>query len=190
MGNKDIVQQSTKTKNSNNRRDCVYTPEDLAVKLIKKIKINKNDILLDPAAGTGVFWRNFPKSHRQYKCEIENGSNFFEFKDKVDWIITNPPYSILNKYLEHSFKLANKGIAFLVGSYSLTPKRLEMIENAGFKIVELHYLKVSAWYGIQCFMILERKEWRAISTKITYTRKVFQCSNHIKKSVHQKTLID
>ena len=187
MGNKDIVGKSLKIKYNSNRRDCVYTPEDLTVKLIGKISIKKSDILLDPASGQGVFFRNFPAGNKKFKCEIENGSNFFEFSKKVDWIITNPPYSILNKYLEHSLKLARKGIAFLVGSYSLTPLRMELIENAGFKIAKLHYFKVSNWFGIQCFMVLKKKEFFH-KTEITYSRKVFQCSNHIKKSVDQTTL--
>ena len=186
MGNKDIVKQSLKIKYNTNRRDCVYTPEDLAVKSIKKINIVKKDTILDPASGQGVFYRNFPAGNKKHKCEIEKGTNFFEFNKKVDWIITNPPYSILNKYLEHSLKLSMKGIGFLVGSYSVTPLRLELIKKAGFRVAELYYFKVSNWYGIQCFMVL--RKGLSGNAKISYSRKVYQCSNHIKKSVDQKGL--
>jgi len=185
MGN--IVEKSHEVKNRINRRDCVYTPEELAVNLIKKINISKEDELLDPAAGSGVFYRNFPSCNKKYMCEIEKGSNYFEFNKKVDWIITNPPYSILNKYLEHSLKLARKGIAFLVGSYSITPLRLDLIQKYGFTVTHLHYFKVSSWFGIQCFVIL--KKYHGDKAEITHSRKVYQCSNHIKQSTNQKKLV-
>ena len=184
----NIVNRSLEVKYNQNRRDCVYTPEDLAVKLIKQIKVSKTDVLLDPASGSGVFYRNFPADNRSHKCEIEKGSDYFKFNQKVDWIITNPPYSILNRYLEHSLKLSQKGIAFLVGSYSLTPLRMEMIEKAGFKISKLHYFKVSNWFGIQCFMVLQKNH--PAGTEVTYSRKVYQCSNHIKRSINQKAVGD
>jgi hypothetical protein len=40
-------------------------------------------------------------------CEITEGRNFYDFHDKVDWIVTNPPYSDFDRFLDHSFNLAD-----------------------------------------------------------------------------------
>jgi len=39
-------------------------------------------------------------------CEITKGRDFYDYKEKVDWVFTNPPYSDFNHFLEHSFELA------------------------------------------------------------------------------------
>ena len=80
-----------------------------------------------------------------------------------------------------------KGIGFLVGSYSITPLRLELIHNAGFRVAELYYFKVSKWFGIQCFMILRKGV--SGNAKISYSRKVYEVSNHIKIDKKQTKLV-
>ena len=40
-------------------------------------------------------------------CEIADGRNFYDYKKKVDWIVTNPPYSDFNRFLIHTFSLAD-----------------------------------------------------------------------------------
>ena len=32
---------------------------------------------------------------------------FFEYNDKVDWCISNPPYSIFRKFFVHGFKISD-----------------------------------------------------------------------------------
>lgn len=39
--------------------------------------------------------------------EIAEGKDFFNWHEKVDWIITNPPYSIYDKFLKHCFEVAD-----------------------------------------------------------------------------------
>ncbi|GAG03900.1 unnamed protein product, partial [marine sediment metagenome] len=101
------------------------------------------------------------------------------------------PYSLLNRYLAHAFKLATKGIAYLIGSYSITPLRLELIAKNGFYISKLHYLKVSKWYAMQCFMVLRKRKTNLSDDdycRISHTRKVYQVSNHIKLQNNQQKL--
>jgi hypothetical protein len=46
-------------------------------------------------------------------CEITKGRDFYDYNEKVDWIVTNPPYSDFDKFLAHSFELADN-VVFLV----------------------------------------------------------------------------
>ena len=39
--------------------------------------------------------------------------NFFDYTKKVDWIISNPPYSIFWEFLQHSFEIADN-VSFLL----------------------------------------------------------------------------
>lgn len=89
--------------------DIVYTPEWLAKGTINFL--NPLGIVLDPCKGEGVYYNNFP-GEKDW-CEIRQGKDFFEYQQKVDWIISNPPYSIFLRFLQHSVTLAND-ISFLV----------------------------------------------------------------------------
>lgn len=98
---------------TNNRNDKCFTPTDVAKHLIAMLPISKEDTLLDPFRGCGAFFDNFPDCKSKNWCEIDDGINFFDYQTKHDWIISNPPYSIFDAVLDHSFKLANN-VVYLV----------------------------------------------------------------------------
>jgi hypothetical protein len=83
------------------------TPENIAFKIVNYFKPSGKT--LEPARGTG----NFYKFLKGDWCEIDEGRDFFNYNKKVDWIITNPPYSIYDEFLLHSFEIADN-IVFLV----------------------------------------------------------------------------
>lgn len=86
-----------------NKNDVVFTPDWLAEKMCKMFDIQ--GLILEPCKGEGVFLKYLPKDTEW--CEITEGKNFYDYSKKVSWIITNPPYSDFNRFLEHSFELAN-----------------------------------------------------------------------------------
>lgn len=92
-----------------NKNDLVFTPRWLAKAICKIFDIGGD--VLEPAKGEGVFMEFLPKNTDW--CEIMEGRNFFDYNKKVDWIVTNPPYSDFNRFLEHSFELADN-VVFLV----------------------------------------------------------------------------
>jgi len=79
------------------------TPENIAIKIIEYFK--PSGMILEPAKGSGNFYNNF-KGKKDW-CEIDEGRDFFEYNVKVDWIITNPPYSIYDEFLIKSFEVAD-----------------------------------------------------------------------------------
>lgn len=94
--------------------DKVKTPDNI-VKIImgwigKNIK--DNSLVLDSAMGNGAFYSNFDNRYNKDWCEIDKGKDFFQYNNKVDWIITNPPYSIFDAFLDHSFKISDN-VVFL-----------------------------------------------------------------------------
>lgn len=153
-----------KIKHRENPNNEFMTPEKLAEKLFKLVSIEKNDIIMDNAYGTGNFYFGGLKSN-----------DFLNDSRKVDWYITNPPYSFLDIWLEKSCQ-ARKGFAYLLGLHNLTPRRIEACEKAGFKITHIHLCKVFKWFGISAFIIW-KKNSQSKKVKLTYDRIVWREDN-------------
>jgi len=123
-----------------------YTPRELADKLFVLVPIQKDDIIMDNAYGTGNFYFGGLKS-----------TDFLNDSRQVDWYITNPPYSFLDDWLLKSCE-AKKGFAYLLGIHNLTPRRIEMCEKMGFGITKIYLCKVFKWFGISAFIIWEKNK--------------------------------
>lgn len=95
--------------------DDIMTPEHIAKMLIGKIKpfIKEKDSLYDPFKGKGSFFNNFPKQNLSWWSEIKEGKDFFDCDGKVDWIISNPPYSKFTEVMKKSYEVADN-ICYLI----------------------------------------------------------------------------
>lgn len=109
------------------KSDVVYTPDHIASAIVERYKpIGR---VLDPCAGNHAFSQHIPDC---LWCEIARGRDFFGWSEKVDWIIGNPPYSILNTWLEHSFTLANDIVYLLpIAKVFSSRHRLSVIDDYG-----------------------------------------------------------
>ncbi len=121
------------------RDDCVMTPLHLARILVKHFKpCNK---ILEPCKGSGNFVKAIEyEVHVGYSiqtCELSEGQDFFNFEQKVDWIITNPPYSQMRKFIQHSMKVANNIVFLTTINHLWLRARIRDIEAAGFGIKEI-----------------------------------------------------
>lgn len=101
--------------------DVVYTPNRVAKYIVDFI--SPYGKCLDPCRGDGAFYDQFPNVGEY--CEIAEGKDFFEYKDKVNWIIGNPPYSNFKEFLEHSFELADN-VSFLVPTNKVFQRQVIM----------------------------------------------------------------
>ena len=133
------------------------TPRELASKLFNLV--SPRGSVLDNAYGAGNFF---------FRGDFS--TDFYSVKKKYDWLITNPPYSNLDKWLEHSCKISRKGFAYLLGINNLTAKRIEACEKEGFYITKIHLCKVFKWFGMSAFVVWE-KDKKGI---INYDRKVWR----------------
>lgn len=130
-------------------KDRFYTPQTLVALHVEKVMMfaNPDDLWLDPCSGDGRYLRAFPTSNKEW-CEIDAGVDFGDYEGEVDVICSNPPYSMIDMWLEKSVSLNPKTISYLLAFHSVTARRLERMEQWGYGLVDFHLTKVFQWYGM------------------------------------------
>lgn len=111
MGKKRKGKAYNENGKTDKPNDKVFTPRHISKQIIDLFDIQGT--ILDPFKGDGSFYDQFPEHLTRYYCEIDEGIDFFKFDKKVDWIISNPPYSIFDDVMEHSVKLADNIVYLL-----------------------------------------------------------------------------
>lgn len=139
-------------KQRDNANDVFITPLELAKTHIDMIDSRDDDVWYDPFKNDGSYYNQFPTEHREW-TEILQGKDFFEYDGKPTVICSNPPYSMIDRVLEKSISLKPRIISYLIGVQNLTARRMEMMENAGYKIKSLHMCKVFKWYGMSACVV-------------------------------------
>lgn len=172
-------QQANLVRNKSERSDKYYTPKSLVkIHLEQLIPIvPSGSLILEPAKGLGAytdyFQLAFPTSHYDY-CEIDEGKDFLEYTGNPDVIITNPPFSLLQKFINKSIELCPLIISFLLNQYAVTPCRIRDFNNAGYFVVGYLIVRVNRWFG--CSVIL------TVSRNATQNIIQFDCVKHILES--------
>jgi hypothetical protein len=128
-----------------NTHDKVYTPPHIAKLIINSLPIERNSTILEPCLGKGAFFNNFPPGCYADWCEIDKGRDFFDFNDMVDWIITNPPYSIFDAFVRHCFEVS-ENVVLLVPAIKLTSSigRIKLLRSYGKPVSLFFYLLLCA----------------------------------------------
>lgn len=88
--------------------DVVFTPDDVARHVVQRFE--PYGTILDPCKGNGAFLKHMPTAEW---CEIREGRDFFDWKSPVDWIVSNPPYSVFSDFMRHSMSVA-RNIVYLI----------------------------------------------------------------------------
>lgn len=164
-----MTEKTRNIKSRSNANDIIYTPLSVALKMIDMCDITENMLVLDPSKGAGVFYNNLPKCNKDY-CEIEEDKDFFLYNKKVDLIIGNPPYSLWDKWLEHTMKLTDK-FCYILGCFNFTDKRLRDIINKGYGVTKFHLLKIDWWFSPSYLIVFEKNK----TSIITVENKTVMC---------------
>lgn len=143
--------------------DEFMTPPKLAESLVSLLPDLEGKLVLEPCAGEGAFVAALSNPM------VVTG-DFYQYDERTDWIITNPPYSDLDRWLEHSFRIAQVGVALLLGLLNVTPRRMEMANKMGFGLTGMHLCKVFHWFGISAFVVWQKGK----SDIISYNRVVWR----------------
>lgn len=150
-GSMDCVPKGRKAmpKKNTTTNDNVMTPSWLAEKIVEHFQ--PRGVILDPCAGDGAFTSAMADLKALgYYCENRegaacyNGCDFFDMPApeirQVDYIVSNPPYSILTPWLEHSFKIAENVIYLVQATSPFFTARRRLAAEHGFGIREMLYL--------------------------------------------------
>jgi len=115
-----------------NSNDVVMTPLSLSKQIVEHFEpIGK---ILEPCCGDGSFLKYLPNADW---CEITKGKDFFDCKNKYNWIVTNPPWSKIRLFLQHSMKLADNIVFLMTVNHLFTRARIRDVNEAKFGIKEI-----------------------------------------------------
>lgn len=110
--------------------DVVYTPRMLAHSVVGHFK--PTGTILEPCRGSGHFYDAFPSNATKHHCEIDEGLDFFDWHEPVDWIISNPPWSQFRAFNVHAMGLA-KNIVWIIPLVHFSGKaRVRDVREFGF----------------------------------------------------------
>ena len=141
-------------------RDVVYTPDkvvDVCIAVVEPM-LCEGDSVCDAFAGKNAFFSKYPTRIIPSRCEIEEGTDFFDISNQsVDWIISNPPYSNITDVLVHSARVCRKGFAYLIGDNNLTNARIHKLELLGFHLHTVKKIKINHWFGMSSFCLWTRE---------------------------------
>jgi len=108
--------------------DTVQTPVWLARMIVSVF--SPHGLILEPCRGRGNIYGELPVPKEW--CEITEGRDFFDYHTKVDWIITNPPFSIYDRFLEHCFEVAENVVLLVPIAKAFKSMRVErMVDKYG-----------------------------------------------------------
>lgn len=112
--------------------DRVMTPPKLARAIVDHFKPSGK--MLEPCRGNGSFWKCMPGADW---CEIERGRDFMNYDKKVNWIVTNPPWSLIRPFLQKGMSISDNVVFLLTINHLWTKARLRDIKSAGFHVAEI-----------------------------------------------------
>jgi len=122
--------------------DRVYTPIDVASDIIEHFGVSGK--FLEPCRGKGAFYESYCGNQKDW-CEIDDGKDFLDPKtqflfDRYDWVVTNPPWSLMRPFLNRSMELSENVVFLCLVNAFWMKARLNDIEFNGFSIKEILFV--------------------------------------------------
>lgn len=138
--------------------DVVQTPPEMAERLVRHFKPSGR--VLEPCRGAGNFLRVLPAGTEW--CEIKEGRDFFAYTGRVDWIITNPPWSLIRTFLGHAMAVSDNVAFLLTINHVWTKARVRDVQQAGFGLKEIALMEMPPEFpqsGFQLGMVHFQRGW-------------------------------
>lgn len=117
--------------------DFYPTPEWASFSLFSVEKFEGS--VLEPAAGDGAMVKVIERFNPCIAKDIQTGDDFMNEGGEYDNVITNPPFSLAQEFVEKGKKVAKKKIAlFLKLQFLEGKRRLEMFRDMEFPLARVH----------------------------------------------------
>ena len=109
-------------------RDFYPTPDEVTRALLDLLRLPKNITIWEPAAGEGDMAKTMRNAgYNVIESDILTGSDFLtEPCKECDWIITNPPFDIADKFIERCAEHQRPFALLLKSQYFHARKRYEL----------------------------------------------------------------
>jgi hypothetical protein len=154
-----FVKTANAIRNKEDRVDVYITPETLVRKHLSIFDGMSNCVVLDPFRGSGAYFNlfseYFPDSVYQW-CEIEAGRDFFDYTGTPTVIVSNPPYSQIERILDKCYELRPRYISFLLQAHNVTPHRIERANENGYYVWDYTICRTDRWFGVSVILTLSR----------------------------------
>lgn len=127
---------------SYNGEDCIYTPREMARAIVEKL--NPQGIILEPCMGDGGFTDIFTEKGFSFEwCEISKDVDYFKKETtNAEWVITNPPFSKVTKFIQKSVELGIPNIALLVTVNTIWMNgKLNFLKENGYRLEEIYLIE-------------------------------------------------
>ncbi len=123
--------------------DVVQTPVALARRLAAHFRPHGR--VLEPCCGDGHFLAALRAQVRASGtatapvawCEIARGRDFFAWDRRVDWVVTNPPWSQFRAFLQHAMTVSDHVVFLVTVNHLWTRARVRDLKAAGFGLREI-----------------------------------------------------
>ncbi|MAO24642.1 MAG: hypothetical protein CMJ25_28170 [Phycisphaerae bacterium] len=143
-------------------KSIVMTKPSMAKYLISTIEFLDGDVVLEPCRGDCAFYDNFPINVEKEFCEINEGKDFLEYENEVDYVISNPPFvprKLFWSFNQKAMKITRKKIYWLINLSSLnvfTTKRLKEMREQGWFINSMRIVNDKRWFGRYAFIEISK----------------------------------
>ena len=119
-------------------KDIVMTPDYLAKDIIQHFQ--PTGLILDPCRGEGAFYDNYDATYPHTKdwCELAEDRDFLKYHRKVDWIVTNPPWSMMQQFLWHGMEISDNIVYLTTINHYTTKRRIREMREHKFGIKEIY----------------------------------------------------
>lgn len=154
--------QANRNYQSNDR---IYTPDPLAVAIAAALQPSGR--LLEPCEGKGAFTRALRPYGEVLTLEWDRGDAFTLWQERVDWVITNPPWSRFSEFLLHAMEVADHVCLLATVNHFWTKYRVRTIASAGFgyqALLLIDWPKDWPPSGFQLGLMHLRRGWRGPTT--------------------------
>jgi type I restriction-modification system DNA methylase subunit len=153
------IKNANAIRNKEAPKDVYVTPQSLVRLHLGIFEKMSNCTVLDPCRGSGAYFNlfdeYFPNSKYEW-CEIEAGIDFMDYNGTPDVIVSNPPYSILERFLEKCYELKPRYISFLLAMHAITPNRIKKANEHGYYVANYTICRVNRWFGVSVILTLSR----------------------------------